>query len=40
LADRFSTLFSEDVAKDLKTGSAKRMVKVADPQFAEKRGGE
>jgi hypothetical protein len=40
LADRFSTLFSEDVAKDLKTGSAKRMVKVADPQFAGKRGGE
>ena len=40
LADRFSTLFSEDVAKDLKTGSAKRVVKTHDPAFAGKRGGE
>ncbi len=40
LSDRFSTLFNEDVAKDLKTGSAKRVVKTHDPAFAGKRGGE
>ena len=40
LGDRFGTLFTEEVAKDVKTGSSKRMVKVADPQFAGKRGGE
>lgn len=33
LSDRFSTLFSEEVAKDLKTGSAKRVVKTHDPAF-------
>ena len=33
LADRFTTLFSEEVAKDLKTGSAKRVVKTHDPAF-------
>ena len=40
LGDRFGTLFAEDVAKDVKTGAAKRTVKTHDPSFAGKRGGE
>jgi hypothetical protein len=33
LADRFDTLFETAEAKDVKTGSAKRIVKAFDPQF-------
>ena len=40
LGDRFGTLFSEEVAKDVKTGSSRRTVKTHDPAFAGKRGGE
>ena len=33
LGDRFGTLFSEEVAKDVKTGSSRRTVKTHDPAF-------
>ena len=33
LADRFAELFVEDVSKDVKTGSIRRIVKVHDPKF-------
>ena len=33
LGDRFGDLFEETVAQDLKTGSAKRIVKMHDPAF-------
>ena len=33
LGDRFGDLFEETVAQDLKTGSAKRIVKTYDPAF-------
>ena len=33
LGDRFGDLFEETVAQDLKTGSAKRVVKTFDPAF-------
>ena len=34
LGDRFAELFTEELAKDIKTGSSKRMVKTHDPQFS------
>ena len=33
LGDRFSDLFEETISKDLKTGSAKKIVKTYDPAY-------
>ena len=34
LGAQFDALFTEELAKDIKTGSSKRMVKTHDPKFA------